>query len=185
MGAICYLLPNPILLFNKMDDSAALTNLYLLHSGELRAFARQRVGKDEAADVVQDTYLRVLQYADQSALENPRAYLYRVAANVATDRGVTQKKCNERLEPEVELDSLDSAMPGPEATIDSRQRLQRCLVALDDLPAVYRHVFLLHRIDGLTQGEITDALGIPKRTVERYIAKTLEHCLERLGQGNV
>lgn len=170
---------------NQMNTGAKLTNLYLLHSGELHAFARQRVGGEEAADVVQDAYLRVLQYADQGTLENPRAYLYRVTANVATDRGVAQKKCNDRLEHEIDLDTLNSETPGPEATIDSRQRLQRCLGALDELPPVYRHVFLLHRIDALTQGEIADALGIPKRTVERYIAKTLEHCLERLGQGNV
>lgn len=167
-----------------MSSSVALINLYLQHASELRAFARQRVGGEDAADVVQDTYLRVLQYADQSALENPRAYLYRVAANVAADRGVAQKQCSERLEFEIDLDSLDSATPSPEATIDSRQRLQHCLAALDELPAVYRHVFLLHRIDGLTQGEIADTLGIPKRTVERYIAKALEHCLERLAQEN-
>lgn len=182
MKAICFQFR---VAFNKMKTDATLTNLYLQHSGELHTFARQRVGGQEAADVVHDTYLRVLQYADQSALENPRAYLYRVAANVATDRGIAQKKYNERLEHEVDLDSLDSATPSPEATIDAHQHLQRCLTALDELPVIYRHVFLLHRIDGLTQGEIADALGIPKRTVERYIAKTLEHCLERLGQGNM
>lgn len=171
--------------YYKMDTGATLTNLYLLHSGELYSFARQRAGSEDAADIVQDTYLRVLRYADQSSLENPRAYLYRVAANVATDRGIARNKCNEKIEPEVNPDSLDSAAPCPEATLDARQRLQQCLAALDELPAAYRHVFLLHRIDGLPQGEIADALGIPKRTVERYIAKTLEHCLERLGRGNV
>lgn len=167
-----------------MKTDATLTNLYLQHSSELHAFARQRVGSQEAPDVVHDTYLRVLQYADQGALENPRAYLYRVAANVATDRGIAQKKIHERQEVEIDLDSLDSATPGPEAAIDSRQLLEHCLAALDELPSVYRHVFLLHRIDGITQGEIADALGIPKRTIERYIAKALEHCLERVGPKN-
>lgn len=171
-------------LIKMMNTGAKLTNLYLLHSGELHAFVRQRVGGDEAADIVQDTYLRVLQYADQSALENPRAYLYRVAANVATDRGVALKARNDRIEHEVDLDSLVSATPGPEVTLDACQRMRRCLTALDELPAVYRHVFLLHRIDGLTQDEIADTLGIPKRTVERYIAKALEHCLKRLAQEN-
>lgn len=165
-------------------DKDKLHVLYVNHARELGAFARQRVGGDEAADVVHDTYLRVLQYANQDVLENPRAYLYRVAANVATDRGVALRARNDRIEPEVDLDSLDSSTPGPEATIDARQRLQHCLAALDELPAVCRHVFLLHRIDGLTQGEIAAALDIPKRTVERYIANALEHCLKRLAQGN-
>jgi len=90
-------------------------------------------------------------------LKNPRAYLYRVAANVATDCGVAQKN-HERFEPEVDPDAFDSEAPGPEATLDSRQRLLQCLAALDELPAVCRHVFLLHRIDGLTQSEISDTL---------------------------
>jgi RNA polymerase sigma-70 factor (ECF subfamily) len=166
------------------DDKNNLRVLYENHARELSAFVRQRIGAEEAADVVHETYLRVLQYADQSVLENPRAYLYRVAANVATDCGVALKTGNERFEPGVDLDSLDSAAPGPEAAIDARRHLQRCLAALDELPAVYRHVFLLHRIDGLTQGEIAGALDIPKRTVERYIAKALEHCLKRLGHEN-
>lgn len=166
-------------------DKNNLHVLYENHARELGNFARQRVGGDEAADVVHDTYLRVLQYANQDVLENPRAYLYRVATNVATDRGVALKAHNDRIEHEVDMDSLDSSIPAPEAAIDARQRLQRCLAALDELPAIYRHVFLLHRIDGITQGEIASALDIPKRTVERYIANALEHCLKRLAQENV
>ena len=154
--------------------------LYERHARELHAFARQRVGAEEAADVVQDTYLRVLQYADQGTLKNPRAYLYRIAANACIDRGSAIKARAERIESEIDPDSLHAPNPGPEAIADSRSRLRLCLAALEELPPVYRHVFLLHRIDGLSQGEVADALNIPKRTVERYIAKTLAHCLARL-----
>lgn len=155
--------------------------LYAEHSRELGSFARRRVGAEDAADVVQDTYLRVLQYADQRELENPRAYLYRVAANVSSDRGVALKDCNERFDQEADLDAFQSASPALDAVVAARQRLQLCISALESLPAVYRHVFLLHRIDGMTQQEISAALDIPRRTVERYIAKALEHCLKRVG----
>jgi RNA polymerase sigma-70 factor (ECF subfamily) len=154
--------------------------LYERHARELHAFARQRVGADEAADVVQDTYLRVLQYADHGALKNPRAYLYRIAANACIDRGLGIAARAERIEPEVDPDTLHAPAPEPEAIADSRNRLQLCLAALEELSPVYRHVFLLHRIDGLSQSEVADALSIPKRTVERYIAKTLAHCLAKL-----
>jgi RNA polymerase sigma factor (sigma-70 family) len=159
--------------------------LYESHSRELVAFVRQRVGSTDASDVVQDTYLRVLQYANQDALENPRAYLYRVASNVSADQGVAIKERNERIDQDVDPDELHATTENPETITDARQRLMRCLAAMDELPAEYRHVFLLHRIDGLTQGEISDSLNIPKRTVERYIAKTLEHCLKRLAQENI
>jgi RNA polymerase sigma factor (sigma-70 family) len=164
----------------EFPNKINLRLLYETHARELWAFAQRRVGRDEAEDVVHDTYLRVLQYGDKVELENPRAYLYRVAANVATDRGMALKACNDRTESEFDLDALDSHAPGAETIVGARRSLQRCLAALDELPDVYRHVFLLHRIDGLTQSEIACALDIPKRTVERYVAKALEHCLQRL-----
>lgn len=162
-------------------DSVNLHVLYAEHSRELGSFARRRVGAEDAADVVQDTYLRVLQYADQCELENPRAYLYRVAANVSSDRGVALQKAHERIDTEAEPDMQQSGFPGLDAQLDARRKLQRCVSALENLPSIYRHVFLLHRIDGMTQAEISAALDIPRRTVERYIAKALEHCLKRAG----
>ncbi len=160
-------------------------SLYQNYARELWAFVQRRVGREEAADVVQDTYLRVLQYGDKRQLENPRAYLYRVAANVATDHGIALKASNDRIEPEVDFDALDAPSHETEAVIAARHDLQRCLAALDELPPLYRHVFLLNRVDGMTQGEISESLDIPKRTVERYIAKALEHCLIRVQQNNV
>ncbi len=163
----------------EVSGRADLHSLYKNYARELWAFVQRRVGRDEAADVVQDTYLRVLQYGDPRQLENPRAYLYRVAANVATDRGTALKASNDRIEPEVDLDALDAPSPETEVVIAARHDLQRCLAALDELPQLYRHVFLLHRVDGMTQGEISASLDIPKRTVERYIAEALKHCLLR------
>lgn len=163
-------------------QESTLLALYKSYSKELHSFARRRVGDDEAADVVQDTYLRALRYVDHATLENPRAYLYRVAANAATDRGLATKARTERIEAQVDPDDLHTPRPGPEAVAESRQQLLQCVAALDELPAVCRHAFLLHRIDGLSQGEVAKALNIPKRTVERYIANALAHCLARLGR---
>ena len=165
-----------------MSDSATckLQVLYKAHARELEAFARRRVGNDEARDVVHDAYLRVMNYSADAAIENPRAYLYRVTANVANDLGMRLKASLESTEPDIEPDTLVSLAPGPEATVTARNSLRQCLAALEELPETYRHVFLLHRVDGMGQGEIASALGIPKRTVERYIAKALALCLQRV-----
>jgi RNA polymerase sigma-70 factor (ECF subfamily) len=154
--------------------------LYETHARELEVFARQRVGGDEARDVVHDAYLRVMAYASDSAIENPRAYLYRVTANVANNHGSRSKVRTEWIDPEIEPNALHSPLPGPEPIIAARHALQRCLAALEELPEIYRHVFLLHRVDGMAQGDVAIALGIPKRTVERYVAKALAHCLARV-----
>jgi RNA polymerase sigma factor (sigma-70 family) len=152
--------------------------LYTEFAGELTAFVRRRVGAVEADDVVQETYLRVMQYANQIELEHPRAYLFRIAANVTFDHNKVMKSDRDRFDSEVDPDSFHSEAPDQEADCEARQRLQRCLAALERMPAIYRHVFLLHRIDGMTQSEIAEALDMPKRTVERYIARALERCLK-------
>ncbi len=165
-----------------MSDCAVynLQVLYEAHARELEAFARRRVGNDEARDVVHEAYLRVMNYSADAAIENPRAYLYRVTANVANDLGSRLNADLKSTEPDVELDTLVSLAPSPEATVAARNSLRRCMAALEELPETYRHVFLLHRVDGMGQSEIAFALGIPKRTVERYIAKALVHCLKRV-----
>lgn len=160
------------------NDSVRI--LYENHASELDAFARRRVGVDDSRDVVHDAYLRLINYTDQSTLENPRAYLYRVTTNAANDHAAKIKVQDEWTEPDVDPDTLHAPSPGPEAAANARNTLQLCLVALAELPEIYRHVFLLHRVDGMAQGDVATALGIPKRTVERYIAKALAHCLERV-----
>jgi RNA polymerase sigma factor (sigma-70 family) len=158
----------------------AVRILYENHASELDAFARQRVGATDSRDVVHDAYLRLMNYADEATLENPRAYLYRVTANAANDHASKIKARAELIEADVEPDTQHSLTPGPEAAVTARNTLQLCLAALTELPEIYRHVFLLHRVDGMAQSEVATALGIPKRTVERYIAKALAHCLERV-----
>jgi RNA polymerase sigma factor (sigma-70 family) len=65
--------------------NTALAGLYQTYARELHGFARRRVGRQEAEDVVQDTYLHLLQRGTAATLEHPRPYLYRIAANLAVD----------------------------------------------------------------------------------------------------
>lgn len=161
------------------DEKSMLGRLYERHSRELEAFARRRIG-DDALDAVHDAYLRVMDYGGGAVIENPRAYLYRVTGNVANDRIAKLLRRAEWTEPDVDPDQAACPRPGPERQAEIRDALAQCLAALDELPEGCRHVFLLHRVDGMAQGDIAAALGIPKRTVERYIAKALTHCLKSL-----
>lgn len=156
-----------------------IRGLYENHARELETFVRQRTG-DEARDVVHEAYLRVMNYGDAVAIENPRAYLYRVTGNVANDHVANSMRRSARTEPDADPDLAECPRPGPERRAEIRDTLNRCLAALDELPETCRHAFLLHRVDGMAQGDIAVALGIPRRTVERYIAKALAHCLKRL-----
>lgn len=63
-----------------------LTAAYLRHQSELRQFLMRQVNCSEAAaDLLQDTFLQIADYPGQDAIANCRAFLYRVAGNLAVD----------------------------------------------------------------------------------------------------
>ena len=165
--------------FTAMSKSKndLLNGLFCLHYKELLIFSGGRANDLVAEDLVQETYLRLLQHPDLTSINNPRAYLYKVAANVSFDHHRKETVRGRYTETdEREPDSLVSPLPGPEALMEGEILLRHCLEALKTLPEVYSHVFLLNRIDGLTHSEIADALQLPHRTVERYCAKALALC---------
>lgn len=154
-----------------------LDTLFRRHSMELVAFANQRGGELESEDLVQEAYLRLLQHPDLESINNPRAYLYKVTANLGSDHHRWKAVRGKHMETEeVEPEGLISPLPGLEALTEGELLLRKCLAALETLPDVYRHIFLLHRIDGLSHKEIAEAIQLPRRTVERYCAKALAHC---------
>ncbi|MCX7068016.1 MAG: RNA polymerase sigma factor [Methylococcales bacterium] len=160
-----------------MPKHPLLDKLFRRHSMELVAFANSHIAHSEAEDLVQEAYLRLLQHPDCAAIYNPRAYLYKIIANLGFDYHHRASVHHQYLEPnDIEPDSLISPLPSLETLMDGQLLLNKCLLALETLPDVYRHVFLLNRVDGLSHKEIAEALAVPQRTVERYCAKALAHC---------
>ncbi len=154
--------------------------LFRRHQQELLKFAGQHSNEEVAEDLVQEAYLRLMRQAQTEKIDNPRAYLYKITRNLSTDylrQGQIRSRHHD--DSEVELDHLPNQQPEVDVEVESHDRLQRCLNALESLPEVYRHVFLLHRIDGMTYAEIGKALQIPARTVERFAAKALAHCFAK------
>lgn len=73
----------------------------------------------------------------------------------------------------------------PEKAGGTRQELELLALALGDLPEKYRAVFLLARCEGFTQREIAAQLNINESTVEKQIAKGMQHCRAGLERGYV
>jgi RNA polymerase sigma-19 factor, ECF subfamily len=163
--------------------NAALAGLYQAHARELHGFARRHVGRQEAEDVVQDTYLHLLQRGTAASLEQPRPYLFRIAANLAVDLA---RKTKVRLRYAGEGFALDcnaEAPASPEAAAGGAMELRRLQASLAALPPLCRDAFLLNRIDDLTHAEIARRLGVSERSIDRYMVKAWEHLRGHFGRG--
>lgn len=159
---------------------AIVEHLYQTHSRELHGFARRRVGRQEAEDVVQDAYLHLLQKGGAATLEHPRAYLFRIAANLAIDSLRKTKTRLRYVDGETELSPFATASAAPEATAERAIEFRRFEASLAELPPRCSEVFLLTLIDGLTHAEVARRLGMSVRTVDRHIVKALDHVRHRL-----
>jgi RNA polymerase sigma-70 factor (ECF subfamily) len=160
-----------------------VSSLFERYGRDLSGFLKTRLETQEAEDVAQKTYLKLLQHPNPDAIHNPHAYLFKTAANLALDHlrrrtGWLRRHISDCTGAE----SSSALEAGPDATVDSVRQLQRFREALASLPPICRTVFLLNRIDGLTHKEIAQRVGISKKSVERYIIKALERCQRRLGR---
>jgi RNA polymerase sigma-70 factor (ECF subfamily) len=148
----------------------------------LTRFLTRRLGNMAAAeDLAQEAWLRIAR-GGTPAIANPRAYLFRIAANLAVDY---QRSESRRLlaadEIEALLDIPDEA-PDAAAIATARDELIALQRALDELPARRRAIFLAARLGGRTHREIAGDLGVSIRTVEINVQRALEHCADRLGK---
>ncbi|HET6631049.1 MAG TPA: sigma-70 family RNA polymerase sigma factor [Woeseiaceae bacterium] len=131
----------------------------------------------DAEDVSQEVYLRLLRIPENRVVEHPRAYLFRVAANVINDWRTGQKMLETR--PTEELDRF----AGPDDSADhyeNARRLERIERALKALPAHYRATIVLKTTHGMTYEEIAAHLGVSERMVKRYIVKAYARLRDRL-----
>lgn len=161
--------------------NTALAGLYETYARELHGFARRRVGHQEAEDIVQDTYLHMLQRGTAAALEHPRPYLYRITANLAVDFVRKTKVRLRHLSEETKCSINAEGLACPETLAGSSLQLQRLNAALAELPHVCREAFLLNRVAGLSRAEIAQRFGVSVRTIDRHMARASAHLREALG----
>ncbi len=151
-------------------------DLYCDHHGWLQGWLRRRLGcSQQAADLAQDTFVRVLSGRNVAAIGEPRGYLATVARGLMID--LFRRQAIEAAW----LDAL-AAQPEPETiALETQAIIIETLVAvdrlLDRLGPRTRAVFLLAQLEGLTQVEIGRRLQISLPTVRKHLVRAFTECL--------
>jgi len=162
-----------------LRDQASL--LYARHHGWLLQWLRSRLGcSHEAADLAQDTFVRVLAAPDAgekvSAIREPRGYLATIAHRVLVDR--VRRRSIERAYLEVLAGQPEPLAVAPE----TRELIVETLVAIDSLldglgPRT-RQIFLLAQIEGLSFVAIGRRMNLSVTTVRKHFIRALTGCLQ-------
>lgn len=151
---------------------------FLDHYHELiGTWTRKLRNRQQAEDLAHDAFVRVLE-SGQDEVEQPRAYLHQTARNIAVD-GYRREDRRQSLEQQA-LDLSPSVDDDPEAYMSALQLADRIERALAELPLNCRKVFVWQKLEGLTQAEIAERMGLTKNMVEKYMIRTLRHLREHL-----
>ena len=159
-----------------------LAELIQQHRRELLQFLTCRVDcLDTASDIFQETFIRLMSYRGNGPIRNPRAFLFRTAANLATDhlRGRSRRLRHE-LPCETLPADLHNLAPSIEQTVMSEQQFDRLIHALAELPPKCRQVFILLRIRQWSYAEVERELGISQTMIFKYLTRALSHCRKSL-----
>ncbi|WP_447588013.1 sigma-70 family RNA polymerase sigma factor [Aquipseudomonas campi] len=153
----------------------AIEHLYAEHHGWLQGWLRVRLNNAaDAADLAQDTFVRLLQRRNSTALSEPRAYLRTVARGLVID--LWRHRDIERAWLETVASLPEHVAPLPETSLLAIESLVAIDRLLDELRPQVRQAFLLAQLEGLTCPVIAERLGVSLSTVERHIASALRHC---------
>lgn len=158
-----------------MPSRESVHTLYSHHHGWLNTWLRSKLGNAaDAADLAQDTFVRLLQRRELLELNAPRAFLRTIARGLVIDHWRREELQRAYLEalahlPEAEVPSLETR----ELLLELLERIAHML---DGLKPKVRRAFLLAQCEGLSHKDIAEQMGVSLRSVERYVADALYHC---------
>jgi RNA polymerase sigma factor (sigma-70 family) len=173
----------------EVQKPSGLMAIYLSKRGAIERFLISRLGsKDDAEDVLQDLFLKLDRIEASQEVKNLGAYLFKMALNLAHDYRRERSRARTRDGDWVEAQYVMAGtepvadIPSAEAGYQAKQRLAAVRTAIDELSPKCRRVFLLHKLEGLSQAEVARRLGISQSTVEKHMNTALKHLLRRLGR---
>ena len=160
------------------QSSESIAVIYSHHHGWLMRWLRAKLQcADHAADLAQDTFVRLLAAPPEGrqTLREPRAYLTTVAQRLLIDH--YRRLSLEQAWLETLAQQPDLLMQSPEERLLGLEALQRIDAMLDGLPPLVRSAFLLAHVDGLAYGEIARRLAVSERSIKRYMVQAFERCI--------
>lgn len=158
-----------------------LLQAYEAYYDELVQHVRRKVTCPSlAADIVQETYVKLATTGLPANIDNPRAFLHRVAGNLAIDHIRRERSRSRHFGAIQDADIVPDPRPDAERAIASRERLVHLLRLIDDLPPRCRAVFILRKFHNMHHDTIAERLGMSRNMVYKHLRTALSHLTQLL-----
>jgi RNA polymerase sigma factor (sigma-70 family) len=149
-----------------------------------RFFRRRHLHRQDAEDLAQEVYLRLLraEQAESGAIRNPEAYLFTVAVNLLRERAALAARGGAMASLEDVEERFLTADPAPEDEIERLAREQRLSEVVSNLPPKFRAVIVMHYHHGLSYQDMAKRIGVSPNTIKKHISQALRLCRRQLRQ---
>ena len=141
---------------------------------------RRGVSRDDADDIVHDAYCRLCMLTSTEAINRPAAYFMTIVRNLLIERLRREKVVAFERLTELHASTVIDSANDVDAIVDHRRILTVVAAMIDALPERARQIFVLRRIEGLSQREIAKRLGVSECVVENDASRGLHSILAAL-----
>lgn len=149
-----------------------VSRLFREHNRALVGFVYARLkSEQEAREIAQEAYVKLLQLDAPEAASFLRAYLFRIAENLAFDR-LRQRRSRGRLDTLISFEELNLEASAERAAI-AREELGLIEQAVSELPSKCQEAFREHRLADMPIGDVATKMNVSERMVRKHIARAL------------
>lgn len=151
------------------------------HDASLKAWLRGRFPSvRDVDDVVQESYLRIWKARALHPIDSAKAFLFRIARNLALDTLRHERHSPINVVTDLSQLFVIDDRPDAAALATRQQEIELLVEAIDALPARCREIFILRKIQGVSQKDIATRLGLSEQTVQVQAARGLRRVAESL-----
>lgn len=163
------------------DRDDEVTALYRQHSREVWALAYARLlDRDLALDVMHESFLRFWKQHEHGAtIDNPRAWLLRVAKNLAEDQANSAFRRN-RTQPPEQLDGVPKAGTPPLEHLEQGELFALIHAMLEELPTADREILTMRYALDYDAATIAERLHLPVTAVHMRLSRARQRLGEKL-----
>lgn len=158
---------------------SVMASVFAENESMLRKYLRRfSSNPHDIEDITQETILRALNAEKRTSIQEPRAFLFGIARNVA--RKGLEKKSKSIIDYIEDFAPREyvSDVPSVSDAYESRERMMLFAEAVATLPEQCQKVFVLKKVYGYSHKEISKKLAISISTTEKHVATGLKRCIE-------
>lgn len=160
----------------KDRKEQVVTRMYQDHRQDVFLHLLSMVkNRDIAEELVQDSFIRLSRVPGIEVIRQPRAFLIKIATNLALDYLRQQKKIPS-FEAEDAFNNLESNQPAQLEEVIKERQLNQLKQTIAQLPDRSREALMLARFKEMTLKEVAREMGISQTMVEKHLKTALQKC---------